>query len=329
MKKIVFNSDVIRILLIILFSLLFVSIPWEDFFKDARGVNFVDRDVYEGYFLSGKNAVSIDYFDGIIDYFTNEPSWHYGVLWILDNSALSTDNIFLAISFATIFSFSLLLQRWSGIYSLLFLFNPLVIDLAFSQLRLALATSMLVCAYLLRNRWRTFALAVALLSITVHTAAILFLLIYFAVWLTGIALDRRRMSELQILIILICMGFLVAFVTGPAREILLSSIGDRRADYSDMTFNFKSMLFWFGLFGAYVVFGYRVLSLDYGRYAIVILSILCWIYFLGGYSSRFAAFGFPCLIAGMLDLKQPWRILIVVIFVVYSAMMWLYWLGIY
>lgn len=329
MNKIHVNKDIFQILIAFLFSLVFVLIPWENVLIYATGENFLDRQVYEQYFYSGKNSISIDYFSSIIDYITNEAGWHYGVRWFLDDVGLSVDQLFLVISFLTIFTYSLLLQKWRGIYSLLFLINPLIVDFAFSQVRLALAASMLACAYLSRSRWPKFALAVAFLSITVHTAALLFLLIYCAAWLAGVALERGRLSEIQILAFLVAVGFLVAFITGPARDLILSYAGDRRAEYWDMTWTFKTMLFWFGLFGAFLFFGRKILWQDYGRYALIILSLLFWIYFLGGYSSRFAAFAFPCLIAGALGLKQPWRILIAIVFIVNTGIMWLYWLKIY
>lgn len=65
------------------------------------------------------------------------------------------------------------------------LVNPLVIDFAFSQYRLALAISILGAAYLLYGRYRAVPIALVLASLFIHSGTTLFILIYAAVWVAN------------------------------------------------------------------------------------------------------------------------------------------------
>src|SRR5690606_20760185 len=74
----------------------------------------------------------------------------------------------------------------------------------------------------------------------IHTSTIVF--ISFGV--VSYFFNNKIKSENFKLLILSIYGFLVAFVLGPMRSLILNYFGDRRAEYSDMSSPIIMILFW-------------------------------------------------------------------------------------
>ncbi|HNR11345.1 MAG TPA: hypothetical protein PKN72_09110, partial [Nitrosomonas europaea] len=124
------------------------------------------------------------------------------------------------------------------------------------------------------------------------------------------------------------VGAFISLLIGPLREALLSAIGDRRAEYHDMSSSLLYSLFWIALLIPFYLGRRYLVTLDYARYALVIVSIVFVNVFHGGYSTRFLAAAFPGLVSAVLSLHGVIKIMILVLFIVYAVFQWLYWLRI-
>lgn len=302
------------------------AVPWEEIFQAIYGYGFTDKGVYFDYFLNRTNVLDYKEFNSLLSYVSNEFLWHYVISWLLSNTNILIDHIFLAISCFTLLVFGLLLTKWQNIYALPLLINPLVIVFAFSQYRLALAISILGLAYLINERYKIISFFLILASLLVHTGTTLFLLIYAVIWLIKQFSIRCQIKNTSVFIILFVTGSFISLLIGPLREIILSAMGDRRAEYHDMSSSLLYSIFWMALLIPFYLNRKYLVSVDYARYAIVIVSIVFVNAFHGGYSTRFLAAAFPCLVAAILDLQGLIKMTVIIFFVVYTVFQWLYWL---
>lgn len=312
--------------LLLVFSLVVAMIPWPAIFKSVYGYAMIDREVYSEYFLFGRSVLEYKEFSGIVSYYTNEFLWHFGISTLL-SEGFELSSVFACISVFVYFTFGYIVLRDNSPWALFFLINPLVIDFAFSQLRLALAICLLIWAYLLRDRLRFFAAGVLFFALFIHSAIVIFLFIFFVVkaidW-CGRYFDVGVLGKFSILFL---AGLLISLVIGPFREAILSAIGDRRAEYSDMSSTFLYSLFWIFLLFAMFLSAPRFIANVFHRYAIVILSIVSVNAIHGGYSTRFLAAAFPFLICSVLEFRNR-GVVVVWLFAIYAAVQWLYWLKI-
>jgi hypothetical protein len=153
----------------------------------------------------------------------------------------------------------------------------------------------------------------------IHTAVPLFAIMHFA---ANKFTASTRMNSLAL-----CLtGVLIATAIGPFREVILGAVGDRRAEYYDVSSTAAYLSFWIVM---WVLLLYRwkdtMTSID-ARYALIILSIVAMNVFTGGYSSRFIAAAFPSLVITMSHWRSKPFSLITLLFVPYASLQWVYWL---
>ncbi|MCC6917109.1 EpsG family protein [Nitrosomonas sp.] len=324
--KVAISKTALNIIAVLGFAAVMVAIPWEEIFRVINGHGFTDKEVYADYFLNQTSVLDYKEFDGVLSYISNEFLWHYAIGWLVNNTGIQIDYMFSAISFIALLIFGSLLTKWQGIYALPFLINPLVIDFSFSQYRLALAISILGVAYLLHGRHSVISLVLALAALFIHSGTMLFILIYAAVRTVQWLSVRFRIGCSAVFITLFMTGTFVSLLIGPLREVILSAVGDRRAEYHDMSSSTLYSLFWMALLIPFYVSRRHLVALDYARYALVIISIVFVNVFHGGYSTRFLAAAFPCLVSAILSLRGVTKIMTVVLFIAYAMFQWLYWL---
>ncbi|MBE7526251.1 MAG: hypothetical protein HS120_00830 [Burkholderiales bacterium] len=326
--NIVIGRTVFNTIVVLGFVTMVAAVPWEEIFRAINSHGFMDKEVYADYFLNQVSVLDYKEFNSILSYVSNEFLWHYAISWLVSSTGVLIDYVFLAISCITLLIFGLLLAKWQGIYALPLLINPLVIDFAFSQYRLALAISILGAAYLLHGRYRAVSFALVLASLFIHSGTTLFLLIYAAVWLVQWLSVHFRIGCSAVFAILFAIGSFISLLIGPLREVILSVIGDRRAEYIDMSSSLLYSLFWAALLIPFYLSRRYLMALDYARYALVIVSIVFVNLFHGGYSTRFLAAAFPGIVAAVLGLHGTIKTLVTVLFIAYAMLQWLYWLRI-
>lgn len=309
-----------------LFSAVLCWVPWNTLFLSIYGYEFIDRSVYLNYFMYEPNIIEYKEFDTYLSYILNEYLWHYLIPLLTQVVGLQVESVFLAISFFMLFVFAFIVGTRAHPWATLLLINPLVVELAFSQLRLALAISLLGVAYLLKKRSKIISVPFLLLSIFIHTASILFVAIFFSPFLVTWVKEKYGRGKFFEFITLVLTGAAISILIGPMRELVLSYIGDRRAEYPDMSSSFLYSLFWIFLLIPFSISYRKIVDHDYASYAIVVISIVATNVFHGGYSTRFLAASFPFLISSFFVLSQQIRYLVVLTFLLYALFQWLYWL---
>jgi hypothetical protein len=156
----------------ILFAVLMLSMPWEAWL----GKEFEDKLVYINNFLYLKPAIEDKGLETLREYFFNEVLWDVMVRGAKDSLGISLEAIFGGITFLCLFCFARFVAVRHGVLSIVLLINPLVIDFAFSQLRMAFAVSLIMLGITMRHRAALYLMLV--LSCCIHTAMMLFILMY-------------------------------------------------------------------------------------------------------------------------------------------------------
>jgi len=298
-----------------LFSLLMQIPNWPEVFFKVYSYEMKDRFTYELMLLE-RNLPTDFIFDfyGLM-YFTYEWTWNSGLSYLHRDLGLDPSFIFLVISFFVIWRFSTEIVERVGWMYLPFLVNPLVIDYAFSQLRLAFALAIVSLVWR-GGKSHILTAVVYLFCMTIHTAVLIFAAMHF---LSRFNLNKNYKN----LIILIGFGFAVSVATGPLREQILGAIGDRRVDYHDMSSSLLYLSFWFVLWLLLLIRWKSTFESIDGRYSIIVLSIVVMNIVTGGYSIRFISAAFPSLIIVMANWGRSSALMFV--FSLYGIFQWLYW----
>ncbi|MBL4607347.1 MAG: hypothetical protein JKY01_05900 [Pseudomonadales bacterium] len=130
--------------------------------------------------------------------------------------------------------------------------------------------------------------------------------------------------------VLIFIGLLFSIAMGPWLASFLSILGDRRAAvYSgDSASGIKFTLFWSALLIG-VFFQDRLFYKDkINAYVVIILSIVTFNVFTGGYSSRLLAVSLPMIFSSLLSFNGVFKWLGLLLYLAYVSLQWIYWLHI-
>lgn len=319
-------SKLINALALLLFVVAMLITPWPEIFEGLYGYPYIDRENYRDYFLYQRNIIDYKDFSSPFSYFTNEYLWHYIVGFF--GQSCDIEVVFGIVSAFCLFVFAAVAIKEGGLIALPLLLNPLVVDFAFSQLRLALAISLLGVAFLIKKKSKLTSLAVAFASLFVHSAAIIFLLIYLAVVVINGLESRWGLPLWAKFMLLVAVGTLISLMLGPLREALLSMIGDRRVDYPDMSSSFKYSLFYIIMLAAMAADGRAFLKNECHQFSIIVLSIVAINVIHGGYSTRFLAASYPFLVSSVLAFRGV-LVIIFAAFLMYQSLQWAYWLRIF
>ena len=333
----------------LLLAILFLLVPWEQ----IQGREFWDRQVFHEQLVSGGSLIdNMDSFN-IGYFFVNEVMWDAFSRWLIESIGLPVEIFFLMISFITIYTFIRFIGTRHGILATFFLVNPLIIDLAFSQLRIAFAISLMIIAIDIKTP--PIKLLLLVFSMFIHTALALFVGVFF---LSSYFIKSKRVrfffGRSPTLFVLI-VALAVSFVVGPVREIILNLIGDRRASYDAEIASLMYSSFWF--FYAFIILilmkGRRVSDISV-LMGITWVLVYLFVTLYGVYSLRFLSVAFPFIvstmfvfISGGVDRNDMQRVkcwqyffisgviqkqcilssLLILLFIVYAAIQWYYWIN--
>lgn len=302
------------------FTAFMLAVPWEQ----VWGQPFVDRQVYLDYFLYQTNVLDYKEPDNVLTYYTAEALWHFGMREAIDGLGIPINLIFAAISALCIGVFSFYLVQKHGAWSLIFLVNPLLIDLVFSQLRIALALSLLGIAHF--HRGRAVVVGLSICSLFIHSAVLVFLFSYFSSYLATILAKKRAWSKIWLYGCLLTIGLFVALIIGPLRELILSYLGDRRAEYLDVSSTFLYSSFWICLLIPLYLQSRNYLMIKDHAFVVSVLSLVAASAVFASYSTRFLAATLPMIISSILSLRRELRVGVLPIFGIYVVFQWVYWL---
>ncbi len=305
---------------IIAFCLLMLAVPWEDLW----GGRFLDRGVYLSKFALNARAGRIIP-GGYLSYVTNEVLWDSIIKWCTAGLHVPIEVLFGVISFLCLFVYSKYLVSKHGLLSLILLVNPLVVDFAFSQLRMALAVSLLMLALFRRNQ-RSFVLVFVALACCIHTATFLFLLIYFCVKILTARLTSGAFSRSYYWLGLVAIGVAVVVLIGPLREGLLNAIGDRRAVQDTAAQSIRYASFWILLILVAATQKKKYFETEGNALAVAFVAVYVCASFLDVYNVRFLSASYPLIISSLLALSMRKKVLILPVYFVYVGIQWYYWL---
>ena len=313
------RRDWYSIVFSVFFAVLLLFVPWEQ----LAGRPFEDREVYFDTFLYQPPIIEDRSIASFHEFFFNEALWDLAIRSAMSDLGIGLPLLFGGITFACLFCFSHFLVSRHGAAAALLLVNPMVIDFAFSQLRMAASVSLVLLA--LTARRRLVLGAIIALACFIHTAMLLFILMYLVAVQMGRRLRTWRASPWLVAIVAIGGGMLIALLAGPLRETLLSSVGDRRAEYTLAAVSLSYASLWMGLMLLAPLQNRSFFSNDTTLFSVACIATFVFTTLLGVYGARFVAATYPVLMSAVLDFRSPTREMAVLAFLFYTALQWHYW----
>lgn len=303
-----------------LFAILFVLVPWEL----VHGSFFVDREVY---FTIFSNAPDIEISfspEQILAYIINEQLWSQLVRWLHVGVGLPLANVFSMVSFLVVFSYAYFVSSRVGPLAILMLINPLLIDLAYSQLRMSFAMVLLLIAFSCRHWFvRMFFVSLACF---IHTASFLFffmaLSVFICVWLT----KKYSLNRFSCYILLVITGFIIALIVGPLRTWILEYLGDRRVVYDAAVVTLTYASIWIAILIAASLQLNIFFRDNVNAIALVFLSVFTFCTLFSVYGLRFLAAALPFFVVALCRFGSIERSFVILLFAAYTVIQWVYWI---
>ncbi len=254
----------------------------------------------------------------------SEILWKEILLWINQFFESHREGLFfcsyLALVFYSLFTF----RRVNILLALVFFFNPMFIDLILGQIRMALAFSLLLWAYGMRERRVIFFMLLSV-SVMIHTGTLLFMGIYLVLK----KMDERYGKEIFYKLSLI-FGILFAFFIKYGLILILFIVGDRRADsYASGSIASSSMAFSLTWFMVALLLAFEA---DYEHeeqrmivgFSIVMMSLMFSLSTLHLYGQRYVAISVPLIIISIGYLPKPLKQWTLIYLFIYQFLQWKY-----
>lgn len=311
-------------LLSFLFAFLFIYIiPWVTIYGSefVDIYNYVERLEYLA--RDGKEADLSP-----VQWILSEPLWKeflYLITYITDDYR----NALYGLSFFSAFVyFSFILKRVEFYIAIIFLFNPMVIDLFIGQIRNAVAFSLVLLTYDLyesKKIDKNFALFLFLSAIFIHVSMLVYYSIYFVLYKLNSMIEDKKYY-----LVTIGIALFIALFMKYGSNILLSLIGDRHADYENVigSSSLSYSIAWFIIAMILATFANfknsqeRILV----AYVITILSFFFFSSLLGMFAARYAAVIMPLTIVAISFLPKHFKQGTYLFLLFYNLFSFKYWL---
>lgn len=310
------------LLYIFFVSLSLALFPWDSVYKSI----FVDRYTYYILITHYENRIHYVDFDSVLSYITEEWFWSFLTFLWHDYLKFDINYFFLIISFLLVYTSLLVLRLHGVLYLSIFFVNPIFIEFFYSQLRLALAMSIIFMAYyLFKTKGANFiGFFLLLLSLFIHTTSIIFILLIFSFIFIKKDISRFIFS--------ILIPVFLSLMTGTYRYSFLSYIGDRRAEYSDMSGDWYILiLYYIILFTMIITWVIKVRAKSFPEWYYISLSSLSLCFFsyvFHSYPSRFLVALYPFVLMGVVLLPKHLKILAILGNIFYILFAFVFWTGI-
>lgn len=319
-EPISFETKMVAMLVSLLFATMFIAVDWEAVF----GMPFEDRQVYFFMFLS-KPDYDLEFgTDTFFFFLFNEQLWNKGVRWLNTSMGFTLDEIFAGVTFLVAWSYCYFVTSRVGPFGAIFVLNPIFIDLACSQLRMAAAMVVLLLAF--NSRLKSMALFLVCIAFFIHTASFLFFFIALSVHFIIRWSEKYNYQSIISCSLLVFAGFLVAAVVGPLRAWILEFFGDRRANYEADASGWAYASIWVFVL-AMCYFQQKKFFRDYSNgIAVTFLSVFVFCTVFSVYGARFLSAALPFIFVLLFRFGPVERPLVILLFLAFSIVQWLYWM---
>lgn len=308
------------------YAFLFVYIiPWEELY----GGQFIDVYSYVArisYLAEGRNES--EYWG--IKWLISEPLWKQILLFIAyafeDYRAVVYFISFIVVSFYV----SFLIKRVEFYIAMIFLLNPMMVDLFIAQIRIAVAFVLVLIAYdLVENNDKNKNLAIVLLimAVFIHVSMPVFYMVYYLLFRLNQSVEDKKYY-----LIAIVTGVCIALFMKYGSNILLTWLGDRHAGYDEYisASSISYSIAWFiiafiiGTFGNFSDKRKRV----FVAYAIAIMSFFFFSSLLNVFAARYVAVIMPVIIIAIGYLPKHFKQGTYLFLFLYNIYAFKYWLQI-
>ena len=320
------KNNYVNYLLAFLFALLFAYvIPW----AELNGQEFPDLKNYIGRIIYLRDGGTEAEFWGV-QWIFSEPLWKEIIIFI-GYAFEDYRAVIYFLSFLIAFSYvSFLLKRVEPYVAMIFLFNPMVVDMFMGQTRIAVAFSLVLIGFNLfekNNEKKTFPLILFIMAFLIHMSMIIFYGIYYLLY----RLNEKVEDKKYYLIAIVTALFMALFMKFGA-NILLAIIGDSHANYEEVieSSSLSYSMAWFiiaiivGTFAEFKDIKNRVLV----AYAITIMCFFFFSSILGMFAARYVAVIMPVIIISIGYLPKHYKQGTYLFLLAYNIFSFKYWLKI-
>jgi len=311
-------------LLSLIYAFLFVYvIPW----VDLNGGEFLDIQSYLEqitYIHEGGKEAEVSGIQLIL----HEPLWRAVVIFIGDTFTNYRDALYI-ISFFTVFVYtSFLIKRVEFYIAMIFLINPMMVNLFIEQVRSVFAFSIVLIAYDLasssKERYPKLPIALFVVASLIHASMPLFYLFYYILYRYN-----SRIQDYKYYFIALVFGLFIALFMKYGITYILTMLGDRHANYDEYIAgaSIAYSIAWMviasilGTFGDFSNRDRRVVV----AYSIMIMSYFFFASALGIFATRFVALIMPFIIISIGYLPKhikQWTYLFLLLYNIYSFKYW-------
>jgi len=302
-----------------LFAFTFVFIiSWIDIkghdFEDI--VQYIRRMVY--LHAGGKE----EEYTGLL-WITSEPLWKFIIMQLAD---ICTDYrwAMYLVSFISLgFHATFLFRRVPFIVAVIFLINPMTVDLMMAQVRIALAFGLVLVAYDLKSK--NLAILLILCAILIHASMPIFIGMYYLLYRLN-----KRVEAKKLYLTAIGMGILMAIFMKYGVNSILSAIGDRHADYANdsVVSTVSYSIIWILISGLIATFSSfdneeeRLLA----TYVIVFMGFFFFASTMGVFGKRYVSVTMVIIIASLNTLPKHIKEGTYMLLVMYNIYLFKFWL---
>lgn len=304
----------------IVFTILVLIVPWEK----LQGHEFEDVQNYLAYIDYGAPYLTrmsgLDWgVEKVFGLFFFEALWDFlvfGLASIFGDGQIAL-KVFTAFVVGVVSFFVLRRCRW---YYLLLLINPIFIDFAFSQIRNAVALSLLILTFEVRDKLTLAGSFFA--AAMIHTASTIFGSFILA---SRFIVNHARRIPIHPRLVGVILVLLFVVILTVLKSSILGSFGDRRSDYEipPVSYSYASI---FILFLVVQFFSSIRLWRDpIFISAFLLIGTFTGLTLAGVDGARFLAIGFPFFVVSLSRIPGWTRPMFFVLLIPYVGNQFLYW----
>ena len=302
-----------------LFAFTFVFIiSWIDIkghdFEDI--VQYIRRMVY--LHAGGKE----EEYTGIL-WITSEPLWKF-IIMQLANVCDDYRWAMYLVSFISIgLHATFLFRRIPVIVAVVFLINPMTVDLMMAQVRIALAFGLVLVAYDLKSK--KLAILLMFSALLIHASMPIFIGMYYILFELN-----KRIEAKKLYLTALAMGILMAVFMKYGVNSILSAIGDRHADYANdsVVSTVSYSIIWILISGLIATFSSFENEEDrlLATYVIVFMSFFFFASTMGVFGKRYVSVSMVIIVASLSTLPKHIKEGTYVLLFMYNIYLFKFWL---